>query len=426
VGQGEYFVASDVGPLLPHTRDVVFLEDGDLGEVTTDGLRIWDRDGARVERRVQRVECDHGDVELGGHAHFMHKEIAEQPEALSRTVEAYLRGADVSLDLPFSEPLRDGVDRIAILACGTSWHAGLVAKFLFEQIARVPVEVDYASEFRYRDPVVSSRTLAIAITQSGETADTVAALEEARARGARTLAICNSAGSQVTRLADGTLLTRAGREMGVASTKAFTTQLAVLALVAVRLGLARGTVRDGVAARVIEGLRALPQQVRHVVHSLERPLEELARTWRGMTSAMYLGRGPLYPIALEGALKLKEISYIQAQGYPGGEMKHGPIALIDARMPVFALLPRDAHRERMLSNLQEVAARGAPIVAFVSHDEHEVDSLARTVVRLPEVDPILAPLLFTVPLQLFAYHVAVLRGCDVDRPRNLAKSVTVE
>jgi glucosamine--fructose-6-phosphate aminotransferase (isomerizing) len=425
IGQGEYFVASDVAPLLPHTRDVVYLEDGDVGEVTTDGLRVFDADGNRVERVVHRVEWDRGASELGGYRHFMHKEIFEQPEAIRRTIEAHLQAAEVALGLPFAESVWKSIDRISILACGTSWHAGLVAKFLIEQISRIPVDVDYASEFRYRDPVVSKHTLAIAITQSGETADTVAALKEAQLRGARTLAICNSVGSQVTRLAESVLFTHAGLEMGVASTKSFSTQLAILTLLAIHLGRSRGTVSEHESAAIITGLRALPDQIEHV-HSLEQKLEALALEWQDTPNVLYLGRGPLYPVALEGALKLKEISYIHALGVPAGEMKHGPIALIDAHMPVLALVPNDVHRDRMLSNLQEAAARGAPIIAFVSEEEHALDSLARTIIRLPSVHPSLAPILYTIPLQLFAYHIAVLRGCDVDRPRNLAKSVTVE
>jgi len=425
IGDGEYFVASDVAPLLPHTRDVVYLEDGDVGELTNRGLRVFDTDGNQVERSVHRVEWDRGASELGGYRHFMHKEIFEQPAAIRRTVEAHLRGAEVSLGLPFAEEAWTNIDKISILACGTSWHAGLIAKCWIEQIARIPVEVDYASEFRYRDPVVSTNTLAVAVTQSGETADTVAALKEAQQRGARTLGICNSIGSQVTRVAESVLFTHAGLEMGVASTKSFSTQLALLMLVAVHLGRARGTVSACERAAIIRGLLALPGQVERV-HSLERELEALALEWQAAPNALYLGRGPLYPVALEGALKLKEISYIHAQGFPAGEMKHGPIALIDAHMPVLALLPNDVHRDRMLSNLQEAAARGAPIIAFVSEEEHALDSLARTVIRLPAVHPSLAPILYAIPLQLFAYHVAVLRGCDVDRPRNLAKSVTVE
>jgi glutamine---fructose-6-phosphate transaminase (isomerizing) len=425
IGEGEYFVASDVAPIMPHTRDVVYLEDGDIGELTADGLSVFDREGMPVERSVQRIDWDETSSELGGYRHYMHKEIYEQPDAISRTVEAHLDGDAVALGLPFSDEFWKDIDGISILACGTSWHAGLVAKFLIEQIARIPVDVDYASEFRYRAPIVSKKTLAIAITQSGETADTVAALKEAQGQGARTLAICNSVGSQVTRLAEGTLFTQAGLEMGVASTKAFSTQLAVLTLLAVHLGRVRGTVSAVESAALISGLRGLPAQIEQV-HALESTLEALALEWYKTPNALYLGRGPLYPVALEGALKLKEISYIHAQGYPAGEMKHGPIALIDAHMPVIALLPNDGNRDRTLSNLQEAAARSAPIIAFVSENEHALDSLARTVIRLPEVHPFLAPILYTIPLQLFAYHVAVLRGCDVDRPRNLAKSVTVE
>jgi glucosamine--fructose-6-phosphate aminotransferase (isomerizing) len=425
VGQGEHFVASDAGPLLAHTRDVVYLEDGDIGELTIEGLRVFDRDGRRMERPIQRLEWHQPVPELGGYRHFMHKEIFDQGEAIARTVEAHLHGSELGLGLPFADDFLKELDGVSILACGTSWHAGLVGKFLIEQYARIPVEVDYASEFRYRDPIVRSRTLAVAITQSGETADTVAALKEAQLRGARTLAISNSVGAHVTRVAEGALLTHAGLEMGVAATKTFSTQLALLTLLALHLGRARGSVLADESTTLIQALRALPAQIERV-HALEPQIEALAIEWHATSSALYLGRGPLYPVALEGALKLKEIAYVHAQGYPAGEMKHGPIALIDERMPVLALVPDNVHRERTLSNLQEAAARGAPIIAFVSEDDPALDSLARTVVRLPAVHPSLAPILYTIPLQLFAYHVALLRGCDVDRPRNLAKSVTVE
>jgi glucosamine--fructose-6-phosphate aminotransferase (isomerizing) len=425
IGKTEYFVASDAAPLIPYTRDVVYLDDGDVAELTAAGLRVFDRGGHRVERTVQRIAWDQPVPELGGYRHFMHKEIFDQGGAINRTVEAHLRGSEIALDLPFSDEFSRTVGGISILACGTSWHAGLVAKFLIEQIARIPVDVDYASEFRYRNPIVSANTISIAVTQSGETADTVAALKEARARGARTLAVCNSPGSHITRIAEGVLFTHAGLEMGVASTKTFSTQLAALTLLALHLGRARGTVSADESAALIAALRALPAQIERV-HSLEPSLEALALEWHATPNALYLGRGPLYPVALEGALKLKEIAYVHAQGYPAGEMKHGPIALIDTHMPVFALLPNNEHRDRTLSNLQEAAARGAPIIAFANEEECALDSLARTVIRLPPVHPTLAPILYTIPLQLFAYHVAVLRGCDVDRPRNLAKSVTVE
>jgi glucosamine--fructose-6-phosphate aminotransferase (isomerizing) len=425
LGRGEYFVASDVAPLLPHTREVVYLEDGDIGELSNGGLRISDSGGQRMERATHHVAWNDGAAELGGYSHFMQKEIFEQPEALTRTIQAYLHDEQIDLKLPFSDDLWRGIDRVSVVACGTSWHAGLVAKFLIEQIARVPVDVDYASEFRYRDPIVTRKTLALAITQSGETADTVAALKQAAARGARTLVVCNSIGSQATRLAEGTLLTHAGLEMGVASTKAFSTQLAVLTLLAIHLGRARGVASHASGAELIRALHSLPAQVEQV-HRLEDKIQALAVEWYATPSALYLGRGPMYPVALEGALKLKEIAYVHAQGYPAGEMKHGPIALIDGKMPVVALVPDDVHRDRTRSNLQEAAARGAPILALVSEGDSGLSGIARNVIALPKVHPSLAPILYTVPLQLFAYHIAVLRGCDVDRPRNLAKSVTVE
>jgi glutamine---fructose-6-phosphate transaminase (isomerizing) len=424
-GQAEYFVASDVAPLLPHTRDVVFLEDGDIAELTVSGLRIRDRAKQSVERAALRIDWEDGAAELDGHQHYMHKEIFEQPTAVSRTVNAYVQAERVELQLPqLDEAWRD-VDQVAILACGTSWHAGLVGKFLIERLARLKVDVDYASEYRYRSPLVSGKTLAIAITQSGETADTIAALREAKELGARTLAICNAVGSQITRIADGALHTRAGPEIGVASTKAFTTQLTVLTLLALQLGRARGTLDDATYAELLAGLRALPDQMRQV-GALESQIESLALLRYSARDALYVARGPLYPIALEGALKLKEISYIHAEGYPAGELKHGPIALLDSNMPVIALMPRDAHRERTMSNLQEAAARDAKIIALVEEGDHALDGIAEVVLELPKVHPWLAPILYSVPLQLFAYHVAVLRGCDVDRPRNLAKSVTVE
>jgi glucosamine--fructose-6-phosphate aminotransferase (isomerizing) len=425
VGQQEYFIASDVAPLLPYTRDTIYLEDGDMAELTHEGLRILDCDGNAVRRTIQHVDWDAGAIELGDHPHFMHKEIFEQPEALSSTVEAHLSGDEVRLAELDACNVISKAERVSIIACGTSWHAGLVGKFLIEQVARVPVDVDYASEYRYRVPIVSEDTLAIAITQSGETADTVAALEEAKGLGARTLAITNTQGSQVTRLAEASLITRAGPEIGVASTKAFTTQLGILTLLALEMGRLRGKSAFGDRQQLVRGLRELPAKLERL-RAIEPRIEAIARQWYGARSALYLGRGPLYPVALEGALKLKEISYIHAQGYPAGEMKHGPIALIDGQMPVIALVADDGHRERVLSNLQEAAARGAPILAIVSEGDTALDSIAREIVEVPHVDPRLAPILYTVPLQLFAYHVAVLRGCDVDRPRNLAKSVTVE
>ena len=426
LGDEEYFVASDVAPLLAHTRNVVFLEDGDIATLTTGGLKVSDRAGASAVRATSRVTLDASAIELGSYPHYMRKEIAEQPVALRRTLAAHVKGTEVSLDLPFDGAFFRSAERIAILGCGTSWHAGLVGKFVIERLARIPVEVDYSSEYRYRGPIVSPLTLAVAITQSGETADTLAALREATSLGARTLAICNAEGSQITRAAECTLLTRSGPEIGVASTKAFTTQVLLLTLLALEAARARGTMAEADYHEVLAGLWELPRQLESIEERLTVEVQQMALDLQGASDALYLGRGPLYPIALEGALKLKEISYIHAEGYPAGELKHGPIALIDAKMPVVALMPRDSHRERTLSNLQETVAREGRLYAFVTQGDHDLDGLACRVVELPQTHPLLAPILYAVPLQLLAYHVSVLRGCDVDRPRNLAKSVTVE
>jgi glucosamine--fructose-6-phosphate aminotransferase (isomerizing) len=427
LGEGETFLASDVVPLLPHTRRVIFLEDGDLAELTRAGARIFRLDGSEVQRPVVTIPYDPVAAEKGGFKHFMQKEIFEQPQALSNTLlnRLPLDGEEIPLDLPFTEQELAELTRIHIVACGTSWHAGLVGKFLIEQLSRVAVEVDYASEYRYREPVIQPGTLIIGITQSGETADTLAAMKEAAARGARTLAICNVMGSTVTRQAEATILTHAGPEIGVASTKAFTTQLAVLTLLALKLGEAKGTVDPLLKAQLLQGLRELPAHLERL-NALEPKIMQWAHRWQDATDFLYLGRGPCYPIALEGALKLKEISYIHAEGYPAGEMKHGPIALIDKTLPVVALMPRDAHRDKTLSNLQEAAARDGRILALVTEGDTGLSGIAEDVLELPAVHPWLTPIVYAVPLQLLAYHIAVLRGCDVDQPRNLAKSVTVE
>lgn len=427
IGDGEHFLASDVTALVAYTRDVVFLEDGDTAELTPERVRVVDRDGQLVERPVHRIAWDAESVELGEHRHYMHKEIFEQPRALAETIAACLPSGSAApeLELPWTDAELAGLERVTVLACGTSWHAGLVGKFYIEELARIPVEVDYASEYRYRPPVPAARTLAVAITQSGETADTLAALADASRRGARTLAICNVMGSQATRQADATLLTRAGPEIGVASTKAFTTQLATLLLLALKLGDVRSGIDPDRRGRLVSGLRGLPA-VLEAMRSHDATLRALAQKWQHAPSALYLGRGPLYPIALEGALKLKEISYVHAEGYPAGEMKHGPIALIDSELPIVALMPNDEHRPRTLSNLQEAAARDGRLLAFVSEGDHALDDVADAVVALPNLHPLLTPIAYAVPMQLFAYHVATLRGCDVDQPRNLAKSVTVE
>ena len=427
LGEGESFLASDVVPLLPHTRRVIFLEDGDLVDLTREGARITRMDGTLVHREVHTIPYDPIAAEKGGYKHFMQKEIFEQPQALSNTLLNRLpvNGEAIPLDLPFSDTELAGLTRIHIVACGTSWHAGLVGKFLIEQLSRVPVEVDYASEYRYREPVIQPGTLIIGITQSGETADTLAAMKEAATRGARTLAICNVMGSTATRQAEATLLTHAGPEIGVASTKAFTTQLSVLTLLALRLGEVLGTLEPGLRSSLLQGLRELPAHLERL-SALEPRIIQWAQRWKDARDFLYLGRGPCYPIALEGALKLKEISYIHAEGYPAGEMKHGPIALIDKSLPIVALMPRDAHRDKTLSNLQEAAARDGRILALVTEGDRGLSGIAEDVLELPAVHPWLAPIVYAVPLQLLAYHIAVLRGCDVDQPRNLAKSVTVE
>jgi glucosamine--fructose-6-phosphate aminotransferase (isomerizing) len=427
LGSGENFIASDVVPLLRHTRRVIYLEDGDLAEVRADGVEVFRQDGKPVQRQVVIIPFDPIAAEKGGFKHFMQKEIFEQPMAISNTLVERLpvNGGPIPLDLPFKDEELKQIQRVVILACGTSRHSGLVGQFYFEHLARIGVEVDYGSEYRYREPVVGPHTLAIGITQSGETADTLAALKEAAARGARTLTVCNVQGSTATRQAEGFFLTHAGPEIGVASTKAFTTQLVVLLLLAMRMGELRGTLDPALRTELLQGLRELPAVLDRVA-GMERSIYKWAQKWREATDFLYLARGPLYPIALEGALKLKEISYIHAEGYPAGEMKHGPIALIDQHLPIVALMPNDSHREKTLSNLQEAAARDGRILALVTEGDHGLDDIAEDVLQLPAVHPWLAPILFVVPLQLLAYHIAVIRGCDVDQPRNLAKSVTVE
>jgi glucosamine--fructose-6-phosphate aminotransferase (isomerizing) len=427
VGEGENFIASDVVPLLPHTRRVIYLEDGDLAEVRADGVEVFRQDGSKVQRQVHVIPFDPVAAEKGGYKHFMQKEIFEQSMAISNTLLGRLPINDepLPLDLPFTDEELKGFKRVVILACGTSRHSGLVSQYYFEQLAKIGVEVDYGSEYRYRDPVVMDGTLAIGITQSGETADTLAALKEAAARGARTLAICNVQGSTATRQSEGSFLTHAGPEIGVASTKAFTTQLVVLLLLALRLGELRGTLEPAQRSELLQALRELPAVLDRVV-GLEPKIRKWAQKWREARDFLYLARGPLYPIALEGALKLKEISYIHAEGYPAGEMKHGPIALIDQHLPIVALMPNDQHREKTLSNLQEAAAREGRILGLVSEGDTGLDAIAEDVLHLPAVSPWLAPVTYVVPLQLLAYHIAVIRGCDVDQPRNLAKSVTVE
>jgi glutamine---fructose-6-phosphate transaminase (isomerizing) len=432
LGENEFFVASDIPAILQHTRDVVFLGDEEMAVVTPRGVEFTDYSGRAVSKASQRVSWDPVMAEKAGFKHFMLKEIFEQPWAVRETVlgRASVESGRVFLheiEIP-DERLRS-LERVVILACGTSWHSGLVGKFLIEDLARLPVEVDYGSEFRYRDPIVAQNTLAVVITQSGETADTLAALREAKKKGACAIAICNVVGSMATRESDGTVYTHAGPEIGVASTKAFTSQLAALHLLALYLGQVRGTLTPAAARPHIEALTQLPLLLEKTLQC-NAQTEEIAKRFYQRRDFLYLGRGINYPIALEGALKLKEISYIHAEGYPAGEMKHGPIALIDEEMPVVALAPHDHVFEKMVGNVQEVKARGGSVIAVATAGhgglEAHLDPGRDVLITVPESHALLAPILFVVPLQLMAYHIAIRRGCDVDQPRNLAKSVTVE
>jgi len=431
LGEGERFVASDIPALLPYTRDFVFLDDGDVALVTPEAIRVLDRRGQPVERMPQRVSWDAVQAEKGGYRHFMLKEIHEQPRAVRDTLlgRVSLEEGDAHLEeLGAAASRLQDAERVVLIACGTSWHAALVGKFLLEELARIPAEVDYGSEFRYRTPLVGPRTLAVAISQSGETADTLAAFREAKRHGALPIGICNVQGSMLTREAAGALLTHAGPEIGVASTKAFTAQLAALAMLALHLGRLRGTLDVERVRQRLEGLTRLPHLMEQALQG-ERQIEELARSLAQATDFLYLGRGINYPIALEGALKLKEISYVHAEGYPAGEMKHGPIALIDERLPVLALVPRGRVYDKMISNIHEAKARGARVLAVAQTGDTQLRGVldaGDSVLEVPACDELWSPLLLVLPLQLLAYHIAVRAGRDVDQPRNLAKSVTVE
>jgi glucosamine--fructose-6-phosphate aminotransferase (isomerizing) len=434
LGEDEFFVASDIPAILSHTRDVVFLGDEEMAVITRHGVEFTDFAGTPVSKATQRVMWDPVMAEKAGYRHFMLKEIYEQPRAAEETILGRLSldtGKVFLEELNISEADLRSIERIAIVACGTSWHAGLVGKYIIEQLTGVPVEVDYGSEFRYRQPIVDARTLTVVITQSGETADTRAALSEARSRGARSLAICNVVGSMVTREAEGTIYTHAGPEIGVASTKAFTSQLVALQLLALYLAQVRNSLSPDAARTHIQALLELPKLLERTLKTSSR-VEEIAGRLYGRSDFLYLGRGINFPIALEGALKLKEISYIHAEGYPAGEMKHGPIALIDEQVPVVTIAPRDDVFDKMVGNIQEAKARGGSIVALTTEGEgHDklssmLDPANDFTVSVPQAAPLLMPILLVLPLQLLAYHVAVRRGCDVDQPRNLAKSVTVE
>jgi glucosamine--fructose-6-phosphate aminotransferase (isomerizing) len=436
LGEGEYFVASDVPGILHHTRNLYFLADGDMAILTSSGVHLTDFEGNTIERPVQRIQWDPIQAEKGGYKHFMLKEIFEQPRAIRDTTLGR-----ISLDTGkvFLSEMKLGDEdfrhatKINIAACGTSWHAATAGKFMIERLARIPVEVDYASEYRYRDPIPDPTALGLLITQSGETADTLAAQREMIAKGSKTIAICNVVGAMVAREAHGTIYTHAGPEIGVASTKAFTAQLVALFLFAVHLAQTRQTISEGESRALLEELTLLPGKVEEILRTVDSECEKLARIYSNVSDFLFLGRGIHYPIALEGALKLKEISYIHAEGYPAGEMKHGPNALIDETLPVVVLATQDKSNrdsklryEKTLSNIQEVTARSGKVIAVAIEGDEEIKQLVDHVLYVPSTSELLLPVLDVIPLQLLAYHIAVRRGCDVDQPRNLAKSVTVE
>jgi glucosamine--fructose-6-phosphate aminotransferase (isomerizing) len=429
IGDGEYFIASDATPIVEYTKNVVYLEDEEVARISLeDGLKILTINNNTVTPVIEALELEIEAIEKGGYEHFMLKEIHDQP----RSIADCLRGR-VRLD--YGKIMMAGIDdhtemwtqaqRVIIVGCGTSWHAGLVAEYLFEDFARIPVEVEYASEFRYRNPVINKGDVVIAISQSGETADTLAAIRMAKERGAHIFGVCNVVGSSISREADSGAYTHAGPEIGVASTKAFTAQVTVLALLALRVGRLRGEVDAAMLARMMVELQAIPDKIK-VLLSQDEKVREIAKTYCQAPNALFLGRGYNFPVALEGALKLKEISYIHAEGYPAAEMKHGPIALIDEDMPIFIVATQDAHYEKVVSNMQEVKARGGRIIAVVTRGDTQAAALANHVIEVPKTADALVPLLSTVPFQLLSYHIAVMLERNVDQPRNLAKSVTVE
>ncbi|MGH9512002.1 MAG: glutamine--fructose-6-phosphate transaminase (isomerizing) [Terriglobales bacterium] len=435
LGKDEYFVASDVPAILYHTRDLFFLADGDLAVITPNGVQLTDFQGQPIVRQVQHITWDPIMAEKGGFKHFMLKEIYEQPRAVRDTTLGRISqdtGHVYLGEMEISDAELKRAQKINIEACGTSWHSGQAGKFMIESLARIPVEVDYASEWRYRDPIVAPETITLLISQSGETADTIAAQREAKAKGSKTIAICNVVGSMITREASGTIYTHAGPEIGVASTKAFTAQLTALYLFALYLAEVRGTISDEAAKEAVHELTRLPGKLEHLL-THEEQCEDLAKEYVRAQDFLFLGRGIHYPIALEGALKLKEVSYIHAEGYPAGEMKHGPNALIDENLPVVIIATRDPKNElsmvryeKTISNLKEVKARSGKVIALATEGDEDISEAADHVIYIPAAPEQLLPILEIVPLQLLAYHIAVRRGCDVDQPRNLAKSVTVE
>jgi glucosamine--fructose-6-phosphate aminotransferase (isomerizing) len=436
VGDGEYFIASDVPGILHHTRNIYFLADGDMAILTPDGVKLTDFGGRPIQRELQRIQWDPIQAEKGGYKHFMLKEIWEQPRAITDTTlgRISLDSGKVFLgEMDIEDEELAAASSINIAACGTSWHAGMAGKYMIERLARVPVDVDYASEYRYRNPIPDRNALGLLITQSGETADTLAAQREMKNLGSKTVAICNVVGAMVAREAHGAIYTHAGPEIGVASTKAFTSQLTALFLLAMKLGQLRGRLDKDRSVALMEELTRIPAKIEEVLRGASSQCENLAKEFASARDFLYLGRGIHFPIALEGALKLKEISYIHAEGYPAGEMKHGPNALIDETLPVVVLATRDENDaasklryEKTLSNIQEVTARSGRVIAIATEGDTTIGGLVEHVITIPHTAELLSPLVEIVPLQLLAYYIAVRRGCDVDQPRNLAKSVTVE
>ncbi len=427
IGDGEHFIASDGSPLVGHTDKIVYLSDHELAVVTADSIRVLSRDEGPISHDVQQLEIESSQVELGGYPHYMLKEIFEQPETIRNAMRGRLDRDEATavfggLNLT-AQQLR-AVDRLVLTACGTSWHSAMVGEYMIEAFARIPVEVEYASELRYRNPPLSPQTLLFAITQSGETIDTLAAMREMKRKGHPTLSICNVVGSTIAREADGGIYLYAGPEIGVASTKAFTSQCVVLALLALYLGRIRHLSFEA-GRRIIEELEALPEQVEQALET-NNECRRIAAKYAGSDNFLYLGRQYNFPTALEGALKLKEISYIHAEGYPAAEMKHGPIALVDESTPSLFIVPQGPVYDKVISNMEEIKARGGPVIAIVDEADERAQQIADDVIRVPAVTDFAQPIVTAVPLQLLAYHIAVLRGCDVDKPRNLAKSVTVE
>ncbi len=428
VGEGENFIASDATPIVEYTQRVIYLNDDDLAIIKKDEMILKTIRTRNIEPEVKELDLKIGEIDKEGFSHFMLKEIFEQPRAIHDTFRGRVLPDYSAITLGGLHDVIDsmaGADRIIIVACGTSWHAGLLGEYLFEEYTRIPVEVEYASEFRYRNPIVREGDIVIAISQSGETADTLAAVKIAREKGARVIGVCNVVGSSIPRETDAGVYTHAGPEIGVASTKAFTTQVTVLAMMAFLLGFRKNVISHQTYTELITGLADIPQKIQKTLETNQNILE-LAKAFQNTHNALYLGRGYLFPVALEGALKLKEISYIHAEGYPAAEMKHGPIALIDENMPVVVVAMKDDTYEKVVSNIQEIKARKGNVIAIVTEGDETIRKMADYVIEVPATIPALSGLVAVIPLQLFAYHMAVLRGCNVDQPRNLAKSVTVE